>query len=151
MITAYGLTINFILSVFGLIKGTYSDVIGLLLGTLLLIFGVIVFMLVIKKKNQLWEYKDNFYLNSIQQYYINFAVLVVWINSVFLVALKDTAFGNIVPILLSIGWIVFLVFLKPFKKDAERKRPIVVHVFNILVQGVFMTLKIQLTNNDQLT
>jgi uncharacterized membrane protein YczE len=67
------------------------------------------------------------------------------------VALKDTAFGNIVPILFSVGWIVFLVMLKPFKKDVERKRPIIVQVFNILVQGVFMTLKIQLTNNDQLS
>jgi hypothetical protein len=148
MITAYGLTVNFILSVFGLIKGTYSDVMGLVLGTFLLIFGVIVFMMVIKKKNQLWEYKDNFYLNSIQQYYVNFAVLVIWINSIFLVALKDTAFGNIVPILMSIGWIFFLVFLKPFKKDIERKRPIVLQVFNISVQATFMTLKIQMAKID---
>ncbi len=79
---------------------------------------------------------------------MNFNVLVIWINSIFLVALKDTAFGNIVPILLSIGWIFFLVFLNPFKKDSERKRPIVLQVFNILVQVTFMTLKIQLTDNN---
>lgn len=54
MITAYGLTINYFLSIVGLIKGEFSDLMGLGLGTILLIFGFVIFMLTIKNKNLLW-------------------------------------------------------------------------------------------------
>ena len=54
MICAYGLTINFFLSISALINSTYTDISGIVLGLFLLVYGIVVFTLAIKRKNNLW-------------------------------------------------------------------------------------------------
>ncbi len=54
MICAYGLTINFFLSISALINSTYTDISGIVFGLFLLVYGIVVFTLVIKRKNNLW-------------------------------------------------------------------------------------------------
>lgn len=54
MICAYGLTIKFFLSISALINSNYTDISGIVLGLFLLFYGIVVFTLAIKRKNNLW-------------------------------------------------------------------------------------------------
>lgn len=63
--------------------------------------------------------------------------------------MADMPYGNVVPIVMSVVWIGLLLKLEPFRRLGEKRRPVVVHVVNGLVQVVFLVMKFKVVQSGE--
>lgn len=148
LVGIYGFTVNLALSISTILKNSRSiDSVGIGVGALLFGLGIFTFLFFIKKKTTyFWQFSTTFFKGGVSQHYMVLNMLIIWLNSILIVALSDIVYSNIVPIIFSCLWIGFLIKFKPYRKQEERKRPIAIQVFNILIQSFYLILKIKINS-----